>query len=244
MDDEQRFEAEKQAAVAGLAKDGGLRELIQRFYIQQKPYKYTYNWSWMGRPVIQFPQDVLAMQELIWNVRPDLIVETGVARGGSVVFYASMLQLLGGDGLVVGVDVEIRKHNRDAIEGHPMSNRIRLIEGSSTSASVAEQVYGLTKGRSTVMVVLDSDHTHDHVRRELDLYAPLVTKGSYLVVFDTLIDDMPDDFYPDRRWGKGNNPKTAVHDFLKTTDRFVIDKAFENKLLITVAPDGYLKCIK
>lgn len=207
------------------------------------PHKYTYNFTWLGRPVIQFPQDLVAMQEIIWRVRPEVIVETGVAHGGSLVFSASMLELLGGDRIVVGVDIDIRAHNRVEIEKHPLAKRIRMIQGSSVDDATAAQVRALVAGRKSVMVMLDSNHTHDHVLRELQIYSPLVTKDSYLVVFDTLIEDMPAGSFPDRPWDKGNNPKTAVWEFLKTNKRFVVDKKIEAKLLITVAPDGWLKCI-
>lgn len=183
------------------------------------------------------------MQEIIWQVKPDLIIETGIAHGGSP-FYASMLELLGGDWQVLGINIDIREHNRKAIEAHPMFRRISMIEGSSIDEEIAKQVYDFAKDRTQILVLLDSMHTHDHVLKELQLYSPLVTKDSYLVVFDTIIEDMPKDFFPDRPWGKGNNPKTAVWEFLKTNDHFEIDKEMENKLLITVAPDGYLKCIK
>ena len=205
--------------------------------------KYSYNFTWLGRPIIQFPQDIIAAQEIIWKVKPDMIIETGIAHGGSLILSASMLELIGGDGRVLGIDIDIREHNRAEIEKHPMYKRIDMIEGSSIDEKIAEQVYGFAKGRKRVMVFLDSMHTHDHVLRELGLYSPLVTKGSYLVVFDTIIEDMPIDFFPDRPWSKGNNPKTAVWEFLRTNERFEIDKDMENKLLITVASGGYLKCV-
>jgi cephalosporin hydroxylase len=184
------------------------------------------------------------MQEIVWAVKPELIIETGIAHGGSLIFYASLLELVGGNGQAIGIDIDIREHNRVEIEKHPMSKRIRMIEGSSTSEAVARQVYALAKGKQPVLVALDSAHTHEHVFKELCLYSDLVTKGSYLVVFDTIVEDMPDNFFADRPWGKGNNPKTAVREFMRLNDRFVVDKEIENKLLITVAPDGYLRCIK
>jgi cephalosporin hydroxylase len=177
-------------------------------------------------------------------VRPDLIVETGIAHGGSIIFSASMLELLGGDGRVVGIDIDIRAHNRAVIEQHPMAKRITMIEGSSIAPEVAEQVRGLARGRERVLVLLDSNHTHEHVLREMELYGPLVTKDSYLVVFDTTIEDAPEEFSADRPWGKTDNPKTAVREFLKTNDRFAVDKDVESKLLITVSREGYLKCVK
>jgi len=207
-------------------------------------YKYTYNFKWLGRPIIQFPQDVIAMQEIIWQVKPDLIIETGIAHGGSLIFHASMLELIGGDGQVLGIDIDIREHNRVEIEKHTMFKRITMIEGSSIDDNIIRKVYDSAKDKKQILVVLDSNHTHNHVLKELELYSKLVTKGSYLVVLDTIIEDMPEDFFPDRPWGKGNNPKTAVWKFLQTNGRFKVDREIESKLLITVAPDGYLKCIK
>jgi cephalosporin hydroxylase len=238
------FESEKQENIRKLGESHDLRELSMQWVAQVSRHKYSYHFTWLGRPVIQFPQDLLAMQEIIWRVRPSLIVETGVARGGSLIFYASLLELIGGDGQVVGIDVDIREPNRREIEKHPMSGRITLLEGSSVDREVVETVSALAKDRRPILVVLDSNHTHEHVLGELESYSPLVTRGSYLVVFDTVIEEMPEDFFPDRPWGKGNNPKTAVQEFLRTTDRFVIDEEYDSKLLITVAPGGYLRCLK
>lgn len=212
--------------------------------LQSANLKYTYNFTWMGRPIIQFPQDMIAMQEIIWQVQPDLIIETGIAHGGSLIYYASLLEMIGAEGKVIGIDIDIRSHNRVEIENHRMFKRINLIEGSAIDPDIAQQIYQLAAGKQKILVILDSNHTHDHVLAELNLYSHLVTKDSYLVVFDTIVEDMPDHFFPDRPWGKGDNPKTAVWEFLKTTDRFVVDEQLENKLLITVAPNGYLKCIK
>ena len=189
------------------------------------------------------------MQEIIWQVKPDLIIETGIAHGGSLIFSASMLELLafcGGptDGGVIGIDIEIRPHNRKAIEEHPMFRRISMIEGDSTADEVITLVHEKARKHRTILVCLDSNHTHDHVLKELRAYAPLVTKGSYCVVFDTIIEDMPAGSFPDRPWDKGNNPKTAVWEYLKETNMFEIDEDIPNKLLITVAPDGYLKRVR
>ena len=227
-----------------MANDPQIRKMALDLLRETARYKYSYNFSWLGRPIIQYPQDIIAVQEIIWQVKPDLIIETGIAYGGSLVFYASMLELIGGNAQVLGIDIDIRAHNRAEIEKHAMFKRIAMMQGSSTDESIVGQVKEFATGRQRVMVLLDSDHIHDHVLRELVLYAPLVTRGSYMIVFDTAIEDMPEDFFPDRPWGKGNNPKTAVYEFLKMTDRFQIDKEIENKLLITVAPDGYLKCVK
>ena len=227
-----------------MAADHDLQRLAGELFRKSFEHRYSYNFTWMGRPIIQYPQDIVAMQELIWSVQPDLIIETGIAHGGSLVFYASMLGLLDNDGLVLGIDIDIRSHNRQAIEAHPMSKRIRMIEGSSIDPAVVAQVTEIAKGRRRVLVALDSNHTHDHVLRELELYSPLVTEGSYLVVFDTVVEDMPKSSFPNRPWGPGNNPKTAVHEFLRSNDRFEIDRQVEGKLLLTVSPDGYLRCVK
>jgi len=243
VDEIERFAGEVTANVDRLMADADMQALSRAWLAEVTRRRYTYNFTWLGRPVIQLPQDLLAVQELIWQVRPDLIVETGIAHGGSLVHSASLLELLGGDRLVVGVDVDIRPHNRREIERHPLAHRIQLLEGSSTDAPVAAAVGEHARGRRAVLVILDSDHTHAHVRRELDLYAPLVTRGSYLVVFDTLIEDLPDELFAGRAWGKGNNPKTAVWEFLTTTSRFEIDARIPAKLLLTCAPDGFLRCV-
>jgi cephalosporin hydroxylase len=238
------FNEEKKERILTLGADKNMREL-SRLWIQNSGcHKYAYNFSWLGRPIIQLPQDIIAMQEIIWSVQPDLIIETGIAHGGSLIFSASMLELIGGEGEVLGIDIEIREHNRVEIENHPMYKRITMIEGSSTAEDVITQVYDFAKGKKRILICLDSMHTQDHVARELDIYSPLVTKNSYLVVYDTIIEDMPYEMFADRPWGRGNNPKTAVWEFLKNNDRFIIDKEIENKLQITVAPDGYLKCVK
>jgi cephalosporin hydroxylase len=217
---------------------------------------YTYNFSWLGRPIIQYPQDMIAVQELVWTVKPDLIIETGIAHGGSLILSASMLAMLDyceaveqGATLdtkatrrrVLGLDIDIRPHNRAAIESHPMAHYIEMIEGSSIAPEVIEQVHARAAELERVLVFLDSNHTHAHVLAELEAYAPLTSAGSYCVVFDTLIDDMPADMFPDRPWGPGDNPKTAVHEYLNAHPEFEIDKQMDHKLLISVAPDGYLK---
>ena len=226
-----------------MKNDSKLEKIGINFIRDTSGYKYSYNFTWLGRPIIQFPQDIMAMQEIIWKVKPDLIIETGIAHGGSLIFSASMLELIG-KGEVLGIDVDIRTHNKIEIENHTMSKRITMIEGSSIDIEVINKVYEFSNGKNSILLMLDSNHTHEQVLKELMAYSPLIKKGSYLVVFDTIIEDMPEKFFPDRPWNVGNNPKTAVHEFLKTNDRFEIDKEIENKLLITVAPDGYLKCVK
>ena len=221
--------------------------------------RYPYNFSWLGRPIIQYPQDMVAMQELIWQVKPDLIIETGIAHGGSLILSASLLVLLEYCDAaqsrqildpakphrnVLGVDIDIRAHNRTAIEAHPLTSRIQMIQGSSIAPEIIEQVRAVAANYSRVLVCLDSDHTHEHVLAELEAYAPLVTSGSYCVVSDTLVEDMPADIFTDRSWGPGNSPKTAVWTYLKKHPEFEIDKNIPHKLQITVAPDGYLRRVK
>lgn len=225
-----------------IIKNSQNEELIsaaQSFNVASNKAQYSYNFSWMGRPVIQYPQDLIAMQEIIWNLKPDLIIETGIAHGGSLIFYSSLLEMIG-NGEVLGIDIDIRQHNKTEIENHPMNKRIRMIEGSSIDPKIIDQVATIVKGKATVLVLLDSNHTHDHVLSELKLYSPFVTKNSYLVCFDTIVEDMPEGYLPNRAWSIGSNPKTAVHEFLKSHPEFEIDKSIQNKLLITVAPDGYL----
>ena len=253
------FEREVKSRIGDIAVNETLCHSALSFMRASTRPKYSYNFSWLGRPIIQYPQDIVATQELIWQIKPDLIIETGIAHGGSLVLSASILAMLdyadafaAGEMLdpanpkrkVVGVDIEIRPHNRKALDEHPLRPRMELIEGSSIDPSIIAQVKKHAAGKKRVMVFLDSNHTHDHVLAELAAYAPLVTPGSYCVVFDTVIEDLPDDMFPDRPWSKGNNPKTAVWEYLKSHPEFEIDKTIENKLLITVAPDGYLRRVK
>lgn len=244
MDDFNQFKIQRIESTKTMKDSPFLKNQAIRFIHDTSKCRYSYNFDWLGLPIIQFPQDIVAMQEIIWNTKPDVIIETGVARGGSLMLSASILHLLNRNGKVIGIDIDIRQHNRAAIESHPLAFRINLIQGSSLEKEVFNLAKGFLHENDKVMVILDSNHTHDHVLEELYLYSSLVTKDCYLVVMDTVIDDMPEDYFPDRPWGKGNNPKTAVYEFLKHTDRFEIDTSIHNKLLITVAPDGYLKCIK
>lgn len=243
MNPDEQFDQEVRRNVQGLADDRDVQALSRIWLREITPHKYAYNFKWMGRPIIQFPQDMMAMQEIVWAVKPDLIVETGIAHGGSILYYASLLELVG-HGEVLGIDIDIRAHNREAILAHPMAKRVRMLEGSSTDPAVVSQVQEQAQGKKT-LVVLDSNHTHDHVLAELNAYAPLVCVGGYCVVMDTLVEDMPDRFFTgDRPWRVGNNPKTAVAAYLRGDDRFEVDTNLEAKLLITVAPGGYLRRVR
>jgi cephalosporin hydroxylase len=240
----EEFRQKKTANIQAQGADQGLKDLALAFMRETGKYDYTYNFSWMGIPVIQFPQDLFAVAEIIFETRPDFIIETGIAHGGGLVFYASMLELLGSAGRVIGVDIALRDHNRTAIQNHPMAHRIELVDGSSIARDVFEKVSKLVGESQRVLVILDSDHTHEHVLRELELYSPLVRAGGYVVVFDTTIEDQPAGFFGDRPWTKNNNPKTAVREFLRRNDRFQVDNDIEAKLLITVAREGFLRCVK
>lgn len=267
MSPHEQFQQEVKANIEALSRDKDMQALSRIWTREVSPYKWAYNFTWLGRPAIQFPNDAWAVQELVWAVKPDLIIETGIAHGGSLMFSASMLALLEmaeaaetGQLLdprkpqrrVLGLDIDIRAHNREAIEAHPMANRITMIQGSSIAPEVVAQVHAIAKQYKTVMVLLDSNHTHAHVLAELQAYAPLVNKGSYCVVFDTLVEDMPPTLSGDRPWGPGDNPKTAVWKYLEllkekkhqgtdgTPLDFEIDKMMDAKLQISVAPDGYL----
>lgn len=240
------FDEEVEDRIADNGRNTTFRASAQAFMRESTQPKYSYNFSWLGRPIIQYPQDIVAMQELVWAVQPDLIVETGIAHGGSLILWSSLLELnaaCGGsqDARVVGVDIDIRAPNRAAIEAHPMAGRITMIEGSSVDAGVVAQVRATAEGKERVLVCLDSNHTHAHVLAELEAYAPLTSVGSYCVVFDTVIEDLPADTYPDRPWGPGDNPRTAVRAFLATHPEFEVDQRIEDKLLVTVAPGGYLR---
>jgi len=256
MDPMEQFVEQVKRNIESLGKDQDMLDLTRIWLRDTFKHGYSYNFKWLGRPIIQYPQDMVAMQEIIWEVKPDLIIETGIAHGGSLIFSASMLALLDycdmvEDGCsldprvisrhVLGIDIDIRSHNRVAIEAHPMSYRIDMIQGSSIAPEVITKVHKIAKAFKKVLVFLDSNHTHDHVLAELDAYAPLTSKGSYCVVFDTIIEDLPQGMFIDRPWGPGNNPKTAVHEYLKTHREFEIDRSIDNKLLISVAPNGYLK---
>lgn len=256
MNQENQFQEDRLHRIAEYGTNSEMQKDSLAWMQKTMQSMYVYNFDWLGRPIIQYPQDIVGMQELIWQVKPDLIIETGIAHGGSLVLSASMLAILDMcEGIehgktidpskskrkVLGIDIDIRQHNRDAIEAHPMSSRIQMIQGSSVDTKIIEQVHGIAANYSRIMVCLDSNHTHEHVLAELNAYAMLTSIESYCVVFDTFVEDMPKNFFPNRPWNPGNNPKTAVREYLKTHSEFEINKSMDNKLLISVAPEGYLK---
>lgn len=242
--------------VAKNAVNNRLCDASKAFLGESVAAKYSYNFSWLGRPIIQYPQDMIALQEIVWKVQPDLIIETGIAHGGSLIFSASLLELLdlcdvsatrgaantpAVERRVLGIDIDLREHNRLALDEHPLRHRIITLDGSSTSPDIIREAVDIASTHKHILVCLDSNHEHEHVLKELNAYAPLVSQGSYCVVFDTLIEDLPESSFPDRPWGKGDNPKTAVRDFLKKHTNFKIDTSMDNKLMISAAPTGYLK---
>lgn len=237
----EQFQRECEEEVARQGANAALQTATREWFNASARAKYSYHFEWMGRPIIQYPQDMIAMQEVLWRVQPDILIETGIAHGGSLIFYASMMELIG-KGEVLGIDIDIRPHNREAIEAHPMFKRISLLQGSSIAPDIIATAKAAAAGKR-VLVVLDSNHTHEHVLAELEAYAPLVSVGGYCVVMDTVVEDLPEDFYPDRPWSRGDNPKTAVLQYLEAHPEFEIDRDLENKILITVAPSGYLKRI-
>ena len=255
----EQFKQECRREVEQIGQDKSLIAVTQDWVNRANAQKYSYHFEWLGRPIIQYPQDIVAMQELIWSIKPDLIIETGIAHGGSLIFSASMLAHLDmcdaiqagayinpkvSNRKVLAIDIDIRAHNRELIENHPFASRIQMIERSSIDIKIIEQVKAIASLYKRILVCLDSNHTHHHVLAELEAYAPLTTVGSYCVVFDTIIEDLPEGMFPDRPWGAGDNPKTAVHEYLKTHQEFSIDKSIDHKLLISVAPDGYLKRLR
>ena len=240
----QAFVEERAQRVSNNKNNESLQEAAVAFNVESNRAQYSYNFSWMGRPIIQYPQDMIAMQEIIWEIKPDYIIETGIAHGGSLIYYASLLELIG-HGEVIGIDIDIREHNRKEIEAHPMMKRIKKLHGSSIDKKNVEEIKNLVGDNKKIIVCLDSNHTHEHVMSELELYSPFVSTGSYIVVFDTIVEDLPEGYFSQKRpWGISNNPKTAVQQFLKENDNFVVDEQIDNKLLISVAPQGYLKRIK
>jgi len=256
MDPIKEFEEQRKEIIRALGQDADIARVSNDWMGLVNAKQYSYTFEALGRPIIQYPQDMVALQEIVWATRPDLIIETGIAHGGSLILSASLLAMLdycdaieAGDVLdpqkprrrVLGIDIDIRAHNRAAIEAHPLSGRIDMLEGSAIAPEIVEQVHAHAEGAGRVMVCLDSNHTHDHVMAELDAYADLVTPGCYCIVFDTVVEDLPAEMSSNRPWGPGDNPKTAVHAWLPEHPEFEIDKSIDAKLLVSVAPDGYLR---
>jgi cephalosporin hydroxylase len=256
MDQYKNFKKECALEITQMASDADFATLSREWFLKASMYRYSYHFEWCGRPIIQYPQDIVLMQELIWSLKPDLIIETGIAHGGSLIFSASMMALLDycdfsgsqskfdpklSKRKVIGIDIDLKDHNKAALLDHPLSHLIEVIEGSSVSSKVIAHVRAVAEKYQRILICLDSNHSHNHVLAELNAYASLTTVGSYCVVFDTVVEEMPNTLIGDRPWGRGNSPKTAVKEFLRDHPNFIIDKEIEQKLLVTVAPDGFLK---
>ena len=237
----EKFKAEVKNNVKKMSLNKKLKQTTRDFFMESLKARYHYNFTWLGRPIIQYPSDIIGIQELIWKIKPDLIIETGVAHGGSLILSASILEMIGGKGEVIGIDIDIRKHNRREIEKHKLFKRIKLLEGSSVEPKMIQNVIKLSRGKKRILAFLDSNHSYSHVFSELQLYSPFVSKNSYIVVFDTVIENIPQE---NRLWGRGDSPMTAVKKFLLINKNFVVDKEYEDKMLITVAPGGFLRRIK
>jgi cephalosporin hydroxylase len=215
---------------------------INLAWIQQaNQHRHLFRQEWLGERFFHLPGDVLAMQHLMWQVRPEVCVLTGVAAGGGPIFAASMLDLLGGEREVIAIDPVVHEYIRPRFAEHPHGKRITIVEGRTTDEDVFSRVRERIAGRGPVLVVLDHDHTHAHVLRELELYSTLVTPGSYLIVLDTIMEDLPDDYFAGKRYGKGNNPGTALRAFLATNPPFEVDHDIEDRVLMTLAPGGFLR---
>ncbi len=243
FENDAEFETRKQRDIAAMAADKEFCALGRAWFTESFRHRYSYNFRWMGLPIIQYPADIIAMQELIWQIKPHTVIETGIARGGSLAFYASMLEMTGSGGHVIGVELALGDENRKAIMSHPLSHRIKLVDGSSIAVETIAKVKAIVGSNAPVLVVLDSHHDHDHVLAELRAYERFVKKASYIVVFDTVIEHLPENALGDRPWGPGNNPKSAIDVFLKENARFEIDRSYDDKLHLSVCPGGFLRCV-
>ena len=228
------------ASIQAMATDPDASRVTRDWMRFAVRHGYSYNFSWLGVPIVQYPEDIVVIQELLWQSQPDLVIETGIAHGGSLLLSASILRLLGGEREVLGIDVDIRPHARSTLSTHPLASAISTIEGNSVASEVIEAVRQVCARHERVLVILDSNHTADHVAAELSLYGDFVSVGSYLIVMDTFIKDLPPEEFDDRPWDAENSPWTAVQGFLQGNDRFVLAKDVDDRLLATTAPGGYL----
>lgn len=238
--DRAEFEVQKAQMLANQGKDRELFDLGRDFIIKSDRHGYAYQWTWCGLPIIQMPQDVLAVQQIMWQRRPSVVIETGVAWGGSIALYASLMDLYGGR-LVVGIDLNLAESVERALAELEFQTPIELFRASSTAPETVESVRGLVRPDDSVMVILDSNHTHDHVLHELRSYSGLVTNGQYLVVSDTIVQEIPIQTHRPRPWGPGDNPGTAASQFLDSSTEFVVDADLHNQLVMTFNPRGYLR---
>ncbi len=244
-----KFERQKEKRIFSYSKNHKIKKLFKHYNTEIDLAKYSYNFSWMGIPIIQYPGDMIVMQELIYKINPDLIIECGIARGGSLIYYASLLKLLGKKrSKILGIDLDIRNHTRIVLKNHPLKNKIKYIQGSSVDKNIFKKVKSFSKKYKKKIVILDSNHTHDHVLKELNFYSKLVSKNLYIVVFDTTVNIFEKKkisklkkSYRFKEWGKNNNPMTATLEFLKKNKNFKIDKSLNYKSFCTSTFNGFLK---
>lgn len=238
----EEFEDLRRKSAREMASDADLRRRAIDIKVKAgHEYYWVHQTNWMGEPCLQLPQDMFALQEAIYKCRPDYIVECGVAWGGTLLFYATLLKELGGK-KVIGVDIFIPDDLRERLLAKaPFPGAIELIQGSSVDELTVEEVKKIIGADSRVMVILDSHHTHDHVIRELQLYGALVGPGCYLICGDTIIEEQPPADKRPRPWGKGNNPATALKEYLAGRNDFEVDRDIEDKLLLSNMPGGYLR---
>jgi len=241
--DRESFEVEKSAEIERAIADPQLLQKARDFLIHSDRYKYGYYWTWLGLPIIQMPEDIVLTQELLWETKPDFVIEAGIAWGGSLAMYAAF-QEIQGFGHVFGIDLTIPEHNRQAIMDTPVSKRITLIEGSSSDPETFAKVSAHIPKGSNILLVLDSNHTHEHVLAELNLWSPLVQVGNYIIVSDTIVEEVPEQKHRPRPWRPGNNPMTGMLEFLSQNDRFDLRNSYSDRAFASFNPSGYLKCIK
>lgn len=238
----EEFEELRKESAQGMAGDHQLQKKALEVLVAADQHRWIHQTTWLGEPILNLPQDMFALQEIIFRTRPKYIIEIGVAWGGALLFFSTLMEVLGGT-KIIGIDLYIPEDLKQRLSSFGrLSERIELINGSSVDASTVAQIRSMIGDCKDVMVILDSYHTHDHVLRELAAYSPFVGKGNYLVCCDTIVEDIPEQEHRTREWGPGNNPKTAVRQFLQENQRFQVDHALENKLLFTCNPSGYLVC--
>ena len=231
-------------AADAMSKDQNLQNDAKNVLIKADEHRWIHQGSWLGEPLLNLPQDMVALQDIIWRTKPDFIIEVGVAWGGGILFEAMLLDYIDGK-KVIGLDIFIPSDLRKRIMNHKkLSDRIELVEGDSTSEETIRKVKTILNGSKKVLVILDSYHTHDHVMNELKTFSQFVGKGHYLICGDTIVEHVPIQKHRPRPWGPGNNPGTAVRQFLVENDSFEIDEDLEKKLLLTCHPGGYLKAVK
>ncbi len=242
MFDRNQFNEEKKENIKKAYDNPELHKSALDFITKSDQHNYAYNWTWLDMPIIQMPEDIMLVQEIIWETKPDIIIETGIAWGGSVVLYASILELIG-KGQVLAIDKVLPQHNIDAIMKYNFSSRIKLFEGSSIDESIVNAIRDIIKPTDKVMVLLDSNHTHAHVYEELKIWESFVTSGQYLVISDTIVEEIPEQTHRSRSWGHGDNPMTALNQFLSENNKFTRENDYNHKAICSFTRNGYLKRI-